>query len=192
MRRTDQRRAAVIALYQADITDRPLELLDPRRDRVHRELVEGVEREREQIDALIERHAEGWTLDRMAPLERNILRVALFELLTATTCPPRWPSTRRSRRPRSCAAPSARLRQRHPRRRPPRGGGSAMSRPSTKLIARAGELGRASCARASWTRRGGRAGRAVRRAGRRGRGRARPRRPRGRARRPGEGQEQLL
>ena len=46
-----------------------------------RELIDGTEREREQLDELIERHATGWTLDRIAPLERNILRVALFELL---------------------------------------------------------------------------------------------------------------
>ena len=36
---------------------------------------------------LIERHAEGWTLDRIAPLERNILRVALHELIHRTDIP---------------------------------------------------------------------------------------------------------
>ena len=40
-----------------------------------------MEGQREELDALIERHAEGWTLDRIAPLERNILRVALYEML---------------------------------------------------------------------------------------------------------------
>jgi N utilization substance protein B len=34
----------------------------------------------EELDALIERHARDWTLDRIAPLERAILRVALFEI----------------------------------------------------------------------------------------------------------------
>ena len=82
MRRTDQRRAAVVALYQADTTDRHApDLLEPRATQFTRELVDGVERDREQVDALIERHSEGWTLDRIAPLERNILRVALHELL---------------------------------------------------------------------------------------------------------------
>ena len=82
MRRTEQRRAAAIALYQEDLTGRPLEQLVPRRASAFtRELVEGVDRERAEIDALIERHAEGWTLASMAPLDRNILRVALFELL---------------------------------------------------------------------------------------------------------------
>jgi N utilization substance protein B len=82
VRRTDQRRAAVVALYQADVTGRRAEsLLDPAATAFTRELVEGVERERESLDALIERYAVDWTLDRIAPLERNILRVALFELL---------------------------------------------------------------------------------------------------------------
>ena len=82
MRRTDQRRAAVFALYQADLTDRTArDLFDPGATAFTRELVQGTEHWREELDALIERHAVGWTLDRIAPLERNILRVALFELL---------------------------------------------------------------------------------------------------------------
>jgi transcription antitermination protein NusB len=82
MRRTEQRRAAVVASYQADVTGRPLEeLLDRDAPSFTRELAEGVQREREELDALIERHSVGWTLDRIAPLERSILRVALFELL---------------------------------------------------------------------------------------------------------------
>jgi len=82
VRRTDQRRAAVVALYQADLTHRSLGDLLPREaTQFTRELAEGVLREQEQIDALIERYAEDWTLDRIAPLERSILRVSLFELL---------------------------------------------------------------------------------------------------------------
>src|ERR671914_2660021 len=82
MRRRDQRRAAVVALYQRDVTSRPLdELVAPDATAFTRELIEGTEAERPELDALIERHAKGWTLDRIAPLERNILRVALYELL---------------------------------------------------------------------------------------------------------------
>ena len=82
MRRTDQRRAATFALYQAELTERiARDLLDPGATAFTRELVQGTEHWREQLDGLIERHAVGWTLDRIAPLERNILRVALFELL---------------------------------------------------------------------------------------------------------------
>jgi transcription antitermination protein NusB len=88
MRRTDQRRAAVVALYQRDVTGRPLdELLDRNATAFTRELVEGVDSELEQLDALIERFAEGWTVDRIAPLERNILRVALYELRSREDVP---------------------------------------------------------------------------------------------------------
>ena len=81
MRRSDQRRAAVFALYQHEITGRPAaELLDPRASAFTRELVEGVEDARAQLDAAIDRHSIGWSLDRIAPLERSILRVALYEL----------------------------------------------------------------------------------------------------------------
>ena len=55
--------------------------MDARATPFTRELVDGVVAEREQLDALIGRHAVGWPIDRIAPLERNILRVALYELL---------------------------------------------------------------------------------------------------------------
>ena len=88
MRRTDQRRAAVVALYQHDVTGRPLTDLVARDAPLFtRELVEGVEVEQEEIDGLIERYSEGWTLDRIAPLERNILRVALHEMLHRVDVP---------------------------------------------------------------------------------------------------------
>ena len=78
MRRSDQRRAAVVAIYQQDVTG---EAAVPEGGEFARELAEGVRREQETLDALIERHSLGWPLDRIAPLERAILRVALFELL---------------------------------------------------------------------------------------------------------------
>jgi len=88
MRRTDQRRAAVVALYQHDLTGRPLrELLDESATPFTRELVEGVDRSRERLDALIAAHAVGWTVDRIAPLERSILRVSLHELLDREDVP---------------------------------------------------------------------------------------------------------
>src|SRR5690349_14034923 len=82
MKRADQRRAAVVALYQRDVTRRPIDELVGREATVFtRELVSGVESTQPELDELIARHAEGWSLDRIAPLERSILRVALFELL---------------------------------------------------------------------------------------------------------------
>jgi transcription antitermination protein NusB len=88
VRRSEQRRAAVVALYQQDVTGRPAEtLLERDASLFTKELVEGVEVEREELDQLIERHAEGWTLNRIAPLERNILRVALHELIHRSDIP---------------------------------------------------------------------------------------------------------
>jgi transcription antitermination protein NusB len=88
MRRSDQRRAAVVALYQAEVTGRPAaELLDPGATAFTRELVDGVLGEREELDSQIERHASGWSLDRIAPLERSILRVALHELRSRPDVP---------------------------------------------------------------------------------------------------------
>jgi transcription antitermination protein NusB len=88
LRRSDQRRAAVVALYQRDVTGRPIEALLPRDTQTFtRELALGAEAEQAELDALIERHSVGWTLDRIAPLERNILRVALYELLRREDVP---------------------------------------------------------------------------------------------------------
>jgi N utilization substance protein B len=77
-----------VALYQRDVTGRPLEALFPRDTKEFtRELAFGAAEEQPELDALIERHSVGWTLDRIAPLERNILRVALYELLRREDVP---------------------------------------------------------------------------------------------------------
>jgi N utilization substance protein B len=82
VRRSDQRRAAVFALYQSEVTGRqPAEQLDRNATAFTRELVDGTAVHRGEIDELIARHAHGWALDRIAPLERNIMRVAAYELL---------------------------------------------------------------------------------------------------------------
>jgi N utilization substance protein B len=80
MRRSDQRRDAVFASYQRDVTGRPLaELIDEARP-LTRELAEGVDAEREELDEVISEFARGWTVDRIAPLDLNVLRVALYEI----------------------------------------------------------------------------------------------------------------
>jgi transcription antitermination protein NusB len=82
VRRSDQRRAAVFALYQSEVTGRePADQLDEDATAFSRELVEGAAAHRDELDELIGRYAHGWSLDRIAPLERNIMRVALYELL---------------------------------------------------------------------------------------------------------------
>lgn len=81
MRRSEQRRAAVWALYQSDLLDRPLEETFPRDvHRFTRVLAEAVRAHQPELDAVISRHAAGWPLARIAPLERSILRVALLEM----------------------------------------------------------------------------------------------------------------
>ena len=81
MRRSDQRRDAVFACYQRDVTGRPLaELIPAGAKPFTRELAEGVEERRPELDATIARHVTGWSLERVAPLDRNIMRVALYEI----------------------------------------------------------------------------------------------------------------
>ena len=81
-RRTDQRRAAVFAHYQRDVTGRELDdVLDRHASTFTRALAYAAEDYGDDLDAQIERHAHGWTLDRIAPLERAILRTALLEML---------------------------------------------------------------------------------------------------------------
>jgi N utilization substance protein B len=77
--RTEQRRAAVWALYQSDLLDRPLEFNDDTH-RFTAELARAVRDNQGDLDLLIRRYSKGWTLNRIAPLERSILRVALLEI----------------------------------------------------------------------------------------------------------------
>jgi transcription antitermination protein NusB len=82
VRRTEQRRAAVFALYQHDLTGRPLDDVFERDAAVFtRALAHATSDNAEELDAKIERHVKGWTLDRIAPLEKAILRIALLEML---------------------------------------------------------------------------------------------------------------
>lgn len=82
------RRQAVILLYQHDVTGIPLDQLEANAvrdgtpiDPFARALMEGVASDPASLDALITGAAEGWTAERLAPLERNILRVAIHEIL---------------------------------------------------------------------------------------------------------------
>jgi N utilization substance protein B len=51
-------------------------------------LVEGVIREREALDGIIAQSAEHWRVERMAVVDRNILRVAVYELAWLPATPP--------------------------------------------------------------------------------------------------------
>jgi N utilization substance protein B len=80
MRRSDQRRDAVFANYQRDVTGRPLDELIADARPLTRGLAVGVDEEREELDEVIAEHAKGWTVDRIAPLDLNVMRVALYEI----------------------------------------------------------------------------------------------------------------
>jgi N utilization substance protein B len=88
VRRTEQRRAAVWALYQSDLLDRPLGETLPRD--VHGftfALGEQVLEHQPELDDLIRHYSTDWPLERIAPLERSILRVGLLELLHPEVLP---------------------------------------------------------------------------------------------------------
>ena len=88
MRRSEQRRAAVIALYQHDLTGRPLaETLGPNASLFARALAHAAADRAEELDEVIDRHAHGWSVQRIQPLERSIMRVALIEMLHPDAAP---------------------------------------------------------------------------------------------------------
>jgi len=87
VRRSDQRRDAVFACYQRDVTGRPLDELVGQGKPFTRELAQGVEANRDELDELIGRHAHGWEAYRIAPLDRNIMRVALYEIRSREDVP---------------------------------------------------------------------------------------------------------
>jgi N utilization substance protein B len=80
VRRSDQRRDAVFVNYQRDVTGRPLEELLGEARPLTRELAAGVDTHREELDDVIAAHAKGWTVDRIAPLDMNVMRTALYEM----------------------------------------------------------------------------------------------------------------
>jgi N utilization substance protein B len=91
-RRSDQRRDAVFAVYQANVTGRELEdVLEPNASLFTRALAYAADDRGEELDALVARHAKGWTIDRIAPLERAIMRVALLEMCHPDAAPAEVP-----------------------------------------------------------------------------------------------------
>ena len=58
-------------------------------DEFAKRIVEGVFEHAREVDQLIERFSENWRLDRMTLVDRNILRMAIFELLYCSEIPPK-------------------------------------------------------------------------------------------------------
>jgi N utilization substance protein B len=87
-RRSDQRRAAAFALYQHELTGRELDdVFDRDATTFTRALAYAAQDYTPDLDALIERYAKGWTIDRIAPLEKAIMRIALLEMLHPDAAP---------------------------------------------------------------------------------------------------------
>ena len=86
--RSKGRKRALDILYESDIKAvNPLWLVKERTtsdDEISlfaAELVEGYGNQSVEIDSLIDKHAKNWDLDRLASIDRNIMRIAVFELL---------------------------------------------------------------------------------------------------------------
>lgn len=97
--RRQARTSALQALYEIDTTqhsagevlenrliDQPL---TPEGEAFLRELVSGVLRHGPSLDALIQKYAPAWPVAQIAIIDRNILRIALYELTGATSTPPK-------------------------------------------------------------------------------------------------------
>jgi transcription antitermination protein NusB len=75
------RRTALFLLYQWDVTGQPLaSLYEGEVDPFARETAEAVAAKADELDARISAASEAWTADRLGAIERNILRIALYEL----------------------------------------------------------------------------------------------------------------
>ena len=87
-RRTDQRRAAAFAIYQHEVTGREVDdVFERDASEFTRALAHATDDYTPELDGLIEKHAKGWTVDRIAPLEKAIMRVALLEMLHGDAVP---------------------------------------------------------------------------------------------------------
>jgi transcription antitermination protein NusB len=93
--RSKARKRALDILFEAEVRGEPvLELLEQRITEASppvsdyaAQLVRGVQAHRDRIDELLAEYAEGWTLERMPAVDRNVLRIGLYELLWADDVP---------------------------------------------------------------------------------------------------------
>ena len=95
--RSKARKAALDLLYEADIRSKnALEVLTLREVAVDelrpireytRELIIGIDVHSRKIDELITTYAQGWDMDRLAAVDRNILRLGIYEILWVESVP---------------------------------------------------------------------------------------------------------
>ena len=86
--RRKSRENAIILLYQRDLLEKKIEeiiennlLAGKEYDQFTLKLIKGVDKHRKRIDRMIMDVVENWTLERIAIIDRNILRVAIYEML---------------------------------------------------------------------------------------------------------------
>ncbi len=95
--RSKARKAALDLLYEADIrSKKALEVLTLREVAVDdlppireytRELIIGIDVHSRKIDELITTYAQGWDMDRLPAVDRNILRLGIYEILWVESVP---------------------------------------------------------------------------------------------------------
>jgi N utilization substance protein B len=82
------RRTALFLLYQWDLTGQPLaSLYEGEPDAFAAELADAVSERAEALDRRVTESSDEWTADRMGTLERNILRIGVYELEERTVPP---------------------------------------------------------------------------------------------------------
>jgi N utilization substance protein B len=84
--RTKARKEALDQLFASDLRGKDLTVPDEIRE-YGRELLSGIIEKKSRIDELIRSYSQGWDLDRLPAVDRNILRLAIYELLWATEVP---------------------------------------------------------------------------------------------------------
>jgi N utilization substance protein B len=93
MQRREAREFLLSALYQQEFVERSisemLSEIDPgdQRDYIEQVFI-GIAAHRDEIDDLIGQHTVGWRFERLALIDRNILRLGVFELLHLPSIPP--------------------------------------------------------------------------------------------------------
>lgn len=73
-------------IQERDEDESPEPLAEPVMDYAE-QLVRGTAAHRQELDRLVARHAQGWTLDRLASVDRNLLRIAIYEMLHVSDVP---------------------------------------------------------------------------------------------------------
>ena len=87
-RRSDQRRAAAFALYEHAVTGKEIDdVFERDASEFTRALAYAAQDYAGDLDELIGRHSQGWAIDRIAPLERAIMQIALVEMLHPDAIP---------------------------------------------------------------------------------------------------------